>query len=148
MKSLVEQTNDLLEALELNFEWDEENQVFRLNFDMDNVKVSVSIDCVEEKGILINHGWLPISLPKEKKTAILYLINKVHDKWCTRAHLYLDEDDNSLMAQSMLYVPDAGLGVLGEETFAGFLDSTCRILDDHFKEFMEVAYGPDVASAN
>ena len=134
-----------MEALELNFEWDEEDKIFRLNFDTENAKVSMSIAPYEDRGLLVNHAWIPISLPKEKKTAVLYAINKIHDQWCTRAHLYLDEDDNNLMALSMLEMPDVGLS---QDIFANFLDSTVRILDDHFKEIMAVAYGPDMASAN
>ena len=87
MKSLVEQTKELLEALELNFSWDEEDEVFRLRFDMDNAKINVTIACNEDKMLLINQAWLPITLPVEKKTAILYAINKIHYEWYTRAQL-------------------------------------------------------------
>lgn len=67
MKSLVEQTKALMEALELHYDWDEEDKVFRLDFNTDNTKFFVTIECLEDKGILINHGWLPINLPKEKR---------------------------------------------------------------------------------
>lgn len=148
MKSLVEQTKALMEALELHYDWDEEDKVFRLDFNTENTKVFVTIECLEDKGILINHGWLPINLPKEKKTAILYAINKIHDQWSTQAHLYLDEDDNNLIARCMLPLPEMGLDGVGEDGFARFVASTCNILDDHFKTIMEVAYGQDMSLAN
>lgn len=39
MQPLKEQITALLEALELNFEFDEENNLFRLNFETENAPV-------------------------------------------------------------------------------------------------------------
>ncbi len=140
MQPLKEQITALLEALELNFEFDEENNLFRLNFEAENAPVHVCISYDDERKLLINRSWISINLPKERKAAILYAINKLHDEWCTPAYLYLDEDDNELSSRCMIDVPENGLE---RDVFGYFLFSTVNCLDDKFKDIMAVAYGSE-----
>lgn len=140
MQSLKEQITAFLEARELKFEFLEEVNVFRLNFDMENVTVHVGISYNDEKKWILNRAWMSINLPKERKAAILYAINKIHDEWCTAPYLYLDEEDNELMARCMIDIPEGGVA---QEVFDSFLDSTVFMLDDNFKDIMAVAYGTE-----
>lgn len=140
MQSLKEQIQGFLEARELNFEFEEENNLFRLNFNMENTTVHVVISYNDEKKWILNRAWMSINLPKERKAAILYAINKIHDEWCTAPYLYLDEEDNELMARCMIDVPEGGVA---QEVFDSFLDSTVLMLDDNFKDIMAVAYGTE-----
>ena len=140
MQPLKEQITALLEALELNFEFDEENNLFRLNFETENAPVHVCISYDDERKLIINRSWISINLPKVRIAAILYAINKLHDEWCTPAYLYLDEDDNELSSRCMIDVPEAGVD---QEVFACFVDSTVGVLDKNFKDIMAVAYGTE-----
>lgn len=145
MQPLKEQITALLKALELNFKFDEEVKIFRLNFEAENAPVHVAIQYDDEKRVIINKAWISLNLPQERKTAILYAINKIHDEWCTPAYLYLDGDDNGLMARCMIDVPETGLE---QEIFAYFVDSTVSLLDDNFKDIMAVAYGTEFGNLN
>ena len=140
MQPLKEQITALLETLELNFEFDEENNLFRLNFETENAPVHVCISYDDERKLIINNAWISINLPKERKAAILYAINKTHDKWNTRAYLFWDEDYNELSARCIIDVPEAELD---QEVFACFVDSTVWVLDKNFKDIMAVAYGTE-----
>lgn len=140
MQSLKEQIMAYLEALELKFEFDEENNLFRLNFETENAPVYVCISYDDERKLIINNAWISIKLPKERKTTILYAINKIHDKWNTRAYLFWDEDDNVLSARCIIDVSEAGLD---QEVFACFIESTVWVLDKNFKGIMVVAYGSE-----
>ena len=75
-----------------------------------------------------------------RKTEILYAINKAHDDYNWPAYLYLDEEDNGLMAKCVIDVPEAGVD---QEVFACFVDSTVGVLDKNFKDIMAVAYGTE-----
>ena len=140
MQSLKEQITALLEARELNFEFEEETNLFRLNYDAENASVHVVIRYNDEKQVIFNTAWIPVNLPQERKAAILFAINKIHDEWCTPAYLYLDEEDNELMARCMIDVPEGGID---QEVFADFVDSTVNMLDSNFKDIMAVAYGTE-----
>lgn len=140
MQSLKEQITAHLEALELKFEFDEENNLFRLDFETENAPVHVCISYDDERKLIINNAWISIKLPKERKTTILYAINKIHDEWNTRAYLFWDEDYNVLSARCMIDVPEAGLD---QEVFACFVDSTAWVLAKSFKRIMAVAYGSE-----
>lgn len=74
-----------MEARELKYEFEEENNIFRLGFDMDNAPVRVVIKYNDEKQVILNNAWIPISLPKERKAAILYAINKIHSEYAWTA---------------------------------------------------------------
>ena len=62
MQPLKEQITALLEALELNFEFDEENNLFRLNFETENAPVHVCISYDDERKLIINRSSTPCSL--------------------------------------------------------------------------------------
>lgn len=145
MQPLKEQITALLEDLELKFEFDEENNLFRLNFETENAPIHSCISYDDELKLIINRSWISINLPKERKTAILYAINRIHDEWCTKAYLLLGEDDNRLMARCMIDAPETGLD---QEIFAYFVDSTISLLDDNFKDIMAVAYGTEFGNLN
>lgn len=145
MQSLKEQITAFLEALELNFKIDEEAKCFRVNFEAKNAPVHVAIVYDDENQLIINKAWISLNLPQDRKTAILYAINKIHNEWCTPAYLYLDNDDNGLMARCMIDVPETGLE---QELFAYFVDSTVSMLDDNFKDIMAVAYGTEFGNLN
>lgn len=140
MQSLKEQITAFLEARELKYEFEEENNIFRLGFDMDNAPVRVVIKYNDEKQVILNNAWIPISLPKERKAAILYAINKIHSEYAWTAYLYLNEDDNELTAQCMINVPKAEVD---QEVFDNLVSSTVSMLDDNFKDIMAVAYGTE-----
>lgn len=56
MQSLKEQIQGFLEARELNFEFEEENNLFRLNFNMENTTVHVVISYNDEKRWMLNRA--------------------------------------------------------------------------------------------
>ena len=140
MQSLKEQITAYLEAFELKFEFDEENNLFGLSYETENAQVYVCISYDDERKLIINNAWISIKMPKERKATILYAINKIHDEWNTRAYLFWDEDDNVLSARCIIDVPEAGLD---QAVFACFVDSTVWVLEKSFKDIMAVAYGSE-----
>lgn len=138
MQPLKEQITAFLEASEVKFEFEEEDNIFRFGFDTENTTIHVAIRYDDERRVMLNNAWIAINLPKERKTNILYAINKTHDDYNWPAYLYLDEEDNGLMAKCVIDVPEAGVD---QEVFDSFVNSTVSLLDYHFKNFMAIAYG-------
>ena len=62
MQPLKEQIAAFLEASEVKFEFEEENNIFRFGFDTENTTIHVVIRYNDEKRVIINNAWIDINL--------------------------------------------------------------------------------------
>lgn len=139
MEDLKKQVEEQLDKLELKYNVNEEKKRFELDITMHNVTVSINLIYDEIDMRLFNISCLTFNLPKERTSAILNKINKIHSTSFYQAYLYLSPEDCCLAAQSMIDVPESGID---ESVFAKFLFSTCIILDEKYFDIMKVAFGP------
>lgn len=137
-KTLEHQVKSHLEELELNYEVDIENKNFNFSFNMDNTIVDIKLVCDTENNRLFLSGFSSIKVAQDKRTIILEKINEIHweDYW--NAHLFINEETQSIMSYSVLYV----MGGLNLEIFKETLSDIASIIDIHFKELMQIIVNP------
>lgn len=136
MKPLKEQIEELLNKLELMFDYEEEAELFTFDIQTKYAVVSTIIAYDENKMIIENVGYVPVCLPKENTTELLYLINKIHNESDGRCCFCLEEN-NKLLAKSLIDIPKEGIN---EEVFNYFVFSTCDFFDQYYNEFMTIAF--------
>lgn len=143
MKNLKDQIVELLAEMELNYDFDEELEVFNLQIRMENTDVNIRFTYDEENLCLYNVSSLMSSLPQDGITAVLYKINEIHNRSFSQAHLYIDNDDNKLYAQAVIDIPENR--VIDKDIFGFFIFSAADLLNDNFNDIMNAAYGRNEA---
>lgn len=136
MKNLKEQVAKLLDEQDFHYKVNEEKNRFAFGISTGNVDMDVNLLYDEEDLCLYNFCSLTSTLPEDGVVAAMYKINEIHNQSFSLAHLYIDEDDNTLSAQAVMEVPKNGLE---KDVFETFLYSTMQLLDDNAKDIIAIA---------
>lgn len=149
MKNLKDQVAELLDAMELSYEYkyeqDEEWDVFYSGIGMSNTDVYISLICDKKDMRLHNLSGISFTIVEEKVTAMLFKINEVNNSSFSQAHLFIN-DDNELIAQAAIDVPESG--IIDKDIFGCFVASTAQLLNDNFDDVMLVVNGRDDSENN
>ena len=139
-KTLFSQVKSHLEKLELKYEVNEEQNTFNFAFEMENTEVDIKIVCDEDNSRLFISGFSSIKVPKDKRPAILEKINEIHWEDFWNAHLFVSEDTQHVMSYTVLY----SMGGLHLEVFRETLYDISNIIDNRFKDLMQIIVNSDL----
>ena len=139
-KTLFNQVKGHLEKLELKYEEAEEQNTFNFAFEMENTEVDIKIVCDEDNNRLFISGFSSIKVPKDKRPAILEKINEIHWEDFWNAHLFVSEDTQHVMSYTVLY----SMGGLHLEVFRETLYDISNIIDNRFKDLMQIIVNSDL----
>lgn len=136
MKNLKEQVAKLLDEQDFHYKANEEKNRFAFGISTGNVDMDVNLLYDEEDLCLYNFCSQTSTLSEDGVVAAIYKINEIHNQSFSLAHLYIDENDNTLSAQAVMEVPKNGLE---KDVFETFLYSTIQLLDDNAKDIIAIA---------
>ena len=139
-KTLFNQVKGHLEKLELKYEVNEEQNTFNFAFEMENTEVDIKIVCDEDNSRLFISGFSSIKVPQDKRPAILEKINEIHWEDFWNAHLFISEDTQHVMSYTVLY----SMGGLHPEVFRETLYDISNIIDNRFKDLMQIIVNSDL----
>ena len=139
-KTLFNQVKGHLEKLELKYEVNEEQNTFNFAFEMENTEVDIKIVCDEDNSRLFISGFSSIKVPQDKRPAILEKINEIHWEDFWNAHLFVSEDTQHVMSYTVLY----SMGGLHLEVFRETLYDISNIIDNRFKDLMQIIVNSDL----
>ena len=139
-KTLFNQVKGHLEKLELKYEVNEEQNTFNFTFEMENTEVDIKIVCDEDNSRLFISGFSSIKVPQDKRPAILEKINEIHWEDFWNAHLFISEDTQHVMSYTVLY----SMGGLHPEVFRETLYDISNIIDNRFKDLMQIIVNSDL----
>ena len=139
-KTLFNQVKGHLEKLELKYEVNEEQNTFNFAFEMENTEVDIKIVCDEDNSRLFISGFSSIKVPKDKRPDILEKINEIHWEDFWNAHLFINEETQHVMSHTVLYA----MGGLHLEVFRETLYDISNIIDNRFKDLMQIIVNPDL----
>ena len=139
-KTLFSQVKGHLEKLELKYEVNEEQNTFNFTFEMENTEVDIKIVCDEDNNRLFISGFSSIKVPQDKRPAILEKINEIHWEDFWNAHLFVSEDTQHVMSYTVLY----SMGGLHLEVFRETLYDISNIIDNRFKDLMQIIVNSDL----
>ena len=127
------QVEKVLTDLDFHFE-SEEEQVVDFSVGMDHLDVSVRLFCDDDRIIAFTDS--SIRIPKERYLSVLAEINRIHNESLRNAHIFINVENNHLMAQAVMYLEE--MDEFPTATFKSFLGDVCWIIDNHYKEIMRV----------
>ena len=139
-KTLFSQVKSHLEKLELKYEVNEEQNTFNFAFEMENTEVDIKIVCDEDNSRLFISGFSSIKVSQDKRPALLEKINEIHWEDFWNAHLFINEETQHVMSYTVLYTMDG----LHLEVFRETLYDISNIIDNRFKDLMQIIVNPDL----
>jgi hypothetical protein len=137
MKSLLNQTEQILEAESLKFTTYEKSSMIEVKIQLDGGTCNVIIICNEEREYCSIRCVLPNKIPASKKIAVAELFNRFNHQFIFGSFALDMEDGEMYYQQSIMTIENH----LEKEVFIRTLRIVLNTVNDQYNKIMSVIFG-------
>lgn len=139
MKTLAEVLKGIFNEIELNYQNQENRNVFTFRIKAENTDISMVMNCDDAQQMIYCYADFPIRIPTVKQIAVLRKINLINYHYA-HATLSLDESDGQLMARATMNTDD---GAINSKVVLALMQGCVNIIDGHIKEIMGIIFSTE-----